>query len=102
MLVNGKTQDQIASELASDLLPDGEEQRSQDFAQWLFEQVTSLKSGGEPTPVSAAQPSPDNHTRPMLVSPVQAAVTNGLARTSSDDIPAAYDTDMGEAAPGNA
>lgn len=43
MLVNGKTQEQIASELASDLLslsPDDPAPR--DFSRWLFEQVDAL------------------------------------------------------------
>jgi nuclear polyadenylated RNA-binding protein NAB2 len=43
MLVNGKTEDQIASELASDILPDGE--GTQEFARWLFEQVQVLQNG---------------------------------------------------------
>ena len=43
MLVNGKTQDQIAAELSNDLLnlePENTEPR--DFSQWLFEQVELL------------------------------------------------------------
>jgi len=53
MLVNGKSQDQIASELAADLLglpPD--EATTHDFARWLFEQVESLNmqiNGAAPT-----------------------------------------------------
>ncbi|KAL8707527.1 MAG: hypothetical protein Q9220_007469 [cf. Caloplaca sp. 1 TL-2023] len=40
MLVNGKTQDQIAAELSNDLLSLGpEDTGATDFAQWLFEQV---------------------------------------------------------------
>lgn len=46
MLVNGKTQEQIASELAQDLLPDGE--GTVEFAQWLFDQVTRLRDGQQP------------------------------------------------------
>src|SRR5205814_1507391 len=46
MLANGKTQDQIASELAGDLLQDGE--GIPEFAQWLFEQVAALRNGGQP------------------------------------------------------
>ena len=43
MLVNGKTQDQIAAELSNDLLnlpPD--DTGATDFARWLFEQVEVL------------------------------------------------------------
>lgn len=43
MLVNGKTQDQIASELSQDLLGLGPEDRAAvDFSQWLFEQLERL------------------------------------------------------------
>lgn len=43
MLCNGKTQDQIAEELAGDLLNLGpDDYRAQDFAKWLFEQLAVL------------------------------------------------------------
>ena len=43
MLVNGKTQDQIAAELSNDLLGLGpEDSGATDFTRWLFEQVESL------------------------------------------------------------
>lgn len=43
MLVNGKTQDQIASELSNDLLGLGEgDTQALDFSRWLFEQVETL------------------------------------------------------------
>ncbi|KAL8950447.1 MAG: hypothetical protein Q9222_003515 [Ikaeria aurantiellina] len=45
MLVNGKTQDQIAAELSNDLLSLGpEDTGATDFAQWLFEQVHVLNA----------------------------------------------------------
>ncbi|KAL8762378.1 MAG: hypothetical protein Q9184_001592 [Pyrenodesmia sp. 2 TL-2023] len=45
MLVNGKTQDQIAAELSNDLLSLGpEDTGATDFAQWLFEQVHTLNA----------------------------------------------------------
>lgn len=45
MLVNGKTQDQIAAELSNDLLSLGpEDTGATDFAQWLFEQVYTLNA----------------------------------------------------------
>lgn len=47
MLVNGKTQDQIASELSGDLLNLGpDDPGARDFSQWLFEQLSSLQNGG--------------------------------------------------------
>ena len=43
MLVNGKTQDQIAAELSNDLLSLGpDDTEAVDFARWLFEQVETL------------------------------------------------------------
>ena len=57
MLVNGKTQDQIASELSNDLLNLGpEDSGARDFASWLFEQVellTTAAKGGAPEPAQA-------------------------------------------------
>jgi hypothetical protein len=45
MLVNGKTQDQIATELAGDLLSLGpDDPAARDFAQWLFNQIDILQS----------------------------------------------------------
>ncbi|KAI0852603.1 hypothetical protein F5Y00DRAFT_227114 [Daldinia vernicosa] len=45
MLVNGKTQDQIAAELAGDLLSLGpDDPGARDFAKWLFDQIESLNS----------------------------------------------------------
>ncbi|KAI1739311.1 hypothetical protein F4680DRAFT_459236 [Xylaria scruposa] len=45
MLVNGKTQEQIAAELAGDLLNLGpDDPAARDFTQWLFEQINNLQS----------------------------------------------------------
>ncbi len=45
MLVNGKTQDQIATELSGDLLNLGpDDPGARDFSKWLFEQVDILNS----------------------------------------------------------
>lgn len=54
MLVNGKTQDQITSELSNDLLNLGpDDTEAVDFSKWLFEQVDilnrQLNGGGEPS-----------------------------------------------------
>ncbi len=57
MLVNGKTQDQIASELSGDLLSLGpDDPGARDFAKWLFEQIEAL-SGQLRGANSAAQES---------------------------------------------
>ena len=53
MLVNGKTQEQIAAELSNDLLNLGpDDTGATDFAKWLFEQVNILNGqlNGPPTP----------------------------------------------------
>ncbi|KMU83543.1 hypothetical protein CIHG_01326 [Coccidioides immitis H538.4] len=64
MLVNGKTQEQIASELANDLLGLGpDDMEAVDFSRWLFEQVELLNKRlngelAEPEPEKAAQAIP--------------------------------------------
>lgn len=59
MLVNGKTQDQIAAELSGDLLNLGPDDPStRDFSQWLFEQIETLNAqlnGGGNTDSGANQ-----------------------------------------------
>lgn len=59
MLVNGKTQDQIASELSGDLLGLGSDDPStREFSQWLFEQIDALSgqsNGGSNAGPSANQ-----------------------------------------------
>ncbi|OJD22794.1 hypothetical protein ACJ73_05857 [Blastomyces percursus] len=56
MLVNGKTQDQIAAELANDLLSLGpEDTEAADFAKWLFDQVHELNNKINGVPEGAAQ-----------------------------------------------
>lgn len=55
MLVNGKTQEQIASELSNDLLGLGEgDTQALDFSRWLFEQVETLNQqiNGQAAPIS--------------------------------------------------
>ena len=56
MLVNGKTQDQIASELSNDLLNLGpEDSGAYDFAKWLFEQIDLLAGQTNGAQTGAAQ-----------------------------------------------
>ena len=90
MLVNGKTQDQISSELASELLQDVD--GIPQFAQWLSDQVVLLKNGGE-APASSI-------SEQMADTPAQAQPE--YTDNANEDIPAAYDTDMGDSAPDNA
>ncbi|KAL4867266.1 hypothetical protein BDV12DRAFT_186791 [Aspergillus spectabilis] len=60
MLVNGKTQEQIASELSNDLLGLGEgDTQALDFSRWLFEQVENLNqqiNGQAPAPLTENAP----------------------------------------------
>lgn len=98
MLVNGKTEDQIASELASDILPEGE--GTQEFAHWLFDQVRTLQNGGS-VAAATATAQPEQQSIPSFPDSNEAQ----LAKGGRSDAPAAYDLDMGDgsgAAPDNA
>ncbi|KAF2000610.1 hypothetical protein P154DRAFT_199115 [Amniculicola lignicola CBS 123094] len=56
MLVNEKSESQIASELSNDLLDLGPENpETQQFAQWLFQQIAMLQQQLNPQPAQAAQ-----------------------------------------------
>lgn len=56
MLVNGKTQEQIAAELSGDLLNLGpDDPGAREFAQWLFQQVEFLKNGGQLAPIATSE-----------------------------------------------
>jgi hypothetical protein len=82
MLANGKSQEQIASELSNDLLDLGpNDQGAVDFAKWLFEQVQVL----------AAQ---------FDVSVDTASGSNGVQADAQGDAPVG-DADMGEAVDGS-
>ncbi len=59
MVVNGKTEDEVASELASDLLNLSDEDTSaKDFSKWLFQTVELLNTqlSGPPQPQGPAVP----------------------------------------------
>jgi hypothetical protein len=100
MLANGKTQDQIASELAGDLLQDGE--GIPEFAQWLFEQLAALKNGSQPTSGGFSQLQPESTAQSIPSFPDQESARDPTGDPGSGDVPAAYDADMGDAAPDNA
>lgn len=96
MLANGKTQDQIASELAGELLQDAK--GTTEFAQWLFDQVNML-SGGAAAPAPAATP----QSLEQIAQPTaQDAGISEPAENGNSSIPAAYDMDMVDNAPENA
>ncbi|KIX05980.1 uncharacterized protein Z518_03954 [Rhinocladiella mackenziei CBS 650.93] len=96
MLANGKTQDQIASELAGELLQDAK--GTTEFAQWLFDQVNILSSGA-----TGAVPA---ETLQLSAQGSQAAAPESAssesAQNGNSSIPAAYEMDMADNAPENA
>lgn len=56
MLANGKTESEIAAEIAGDLLALGpEDQTAPAFASWLFEQIAALSTQLGPTPAQSAE-----------------------------------------------
>lgn len=94
MLVNGKTQEQIAAELSNDLLNLGpDDTGATDFAKWLFEQVDILNGqlNGPPGPqISQVQQSQT----------VSSYIEEGGSSRSSNRQPndgGGSDADMGEA-----
>ena len=84
MLVNGKTEDQIATELASDILPSGE--GTQEFARWLFEQIRSLQNG----PPATVQEAAAEQSIPSVPD------STDSRKPSDQSAPAAYDSEMTE------
>ena len=91
MLANGKTQEQVASELAGELLQDA--QGTEEFSKWLFEQVAALANGDSSASIATASAADT------------AIVQDQFSADSMDaapSIPAAYEADMGDNAPDNA
>jgi len=82
MLANDKNEAQVAAELSNDLLDLGPENtETQQFAQWLFEQIERLKqsSGGGDAPVAQS-------------------IEHHVESTGHDNSASAQDTDMEGAA----
>ena len=87
MLVNGKTQDQIAAELSNDLLNLGpEDSGAIDFSRWLFEQVETIHERLNSKPAV-------NGTQLASAVSVPNVGQNGIARAPEPDSP---DTEMGD------
>ncbi|KAI9840734.1 MAG: hypothetical protein M1837_001357 [Sclerophora amabilis] len=99
MLVNGKTQDQIAAELSGDLLNLGpDDPGAVDFSRWLFEQVEILDSQLNGTQSIQAAPSSEagsGHDEGAM----QAAL-GGSKGNSRDGDSITQDTEMGDNAEG--
>lgn len=94
MLVNGKTQEQIAGELSNDLLGLGEgDTQALDFSRWLFEQVETLNrqinGGGAGATTSeqdaSAQAIPSFSGQEGAGAAVHAAALDGASRDENGD-----------------
>ncbi len=96
MLANGKTQDQIASELAGELLQDAK--GTTEFAQWLFDQVNALSGGATGSAPAMTSQSAEQSAQPVAPD----TVPSDSADNANSSIPAAYDMDMVDNAPENA
>ena len=88
MMVNGKTQDQIAAELSNDLLNLGpEDSGAIDFSRWLFEQVEVIHERLNPT-------APVNGGHLASAVSILNVGPDGFAQAGEPDSP---DTEMGDA-----
>jgi hypothetical protein len=90
MLVNGKSQEQIAGELSNDLLGLGEgDTQALDFSRWLFDQVEILKKqvNGESAPAA-------DETAPAQAIPSFTGMETSDSQASGQDD--AQDTEMGD------
>ncbi len=91
MLVNGKTEEQIAAELSNDLLNlPPEDTGATEFARWLFEQVDILNNQLTGVPISQ---------KAQAIASYQGSTSlRGDVQQSNDE--GGADTDMGEAVDG--
>lgn len=102
MLVNGKTQDQIASELANDLLGLGpDDTEAVDFSRWLFEQVEVLNARLNGTEASAgAQMEQQQQNQEQQQQQQQQQAIPSFSETNNGDAVAGdgskQDTEMGD------
>ena len=97
MLVNGKTQEQIAAELSNDLLNLGpDDTGATDFAKWLFEQVHILNSQLNGFPAPQASQEQQGQALPSYTD--DGSLSKGGNRILGDG--GGTDADMGEAMDG--
>ncbi|KAI9788163.1 MAG: hypothetical protein M1816_007209 [Peltula sp. TS41687] len=98
MLVNGKTQDQIATELSGDLLNLGpDDPGAIDFAAWLFRQVDALDkqiNGGALQSVAKPSEAVDGGTTDTMPG------VSDMDSTENNGVPGDQDTEMGDGANG--
>jgi hypothetical protein len=95
MLVNGKTQDQIASELSGDLLQLGpDDPGAIEFSAWLFERVDALNqqlNAAQPSSANSNTTSPAQQSQPNVPTPSVVETTERLASGDTSQ-----DMEMGE------
>lgn len=97
MLVNGKTQEQIAAELSNDLLNLGpDDTGATDFAKWLFEQVHTLNDQLNGLPASQISQVQQGQAIPSYVD--EGSLPRGGSRQPNDG--GGADADIGEAMDG--
>lgn len=99
MLVNGKTQEQLASELSNDLLGLGPEDPGPiDFSRWLFEQVEILdRQLNNKADTQAAVPTGPKNFQPQPAQP--STIQDGqIPRGSASSV---QDTEMGDVGEGS-
>lgn len=96
MLVNGKTQEQIAAELSNDLLNlEPDDSGAIEFAGWLFQQVELLQSQLNGFPTSQEQATQSGQVQPDSTHGRMSRQASKQSNGSADS----PDTEMGEAAP---
>lgn len=97
MLVNGKTQEQIAAELSNDLLNlEPENSGATDFSRWLFEQVELLST--QLSGASVSHPTPAPEAQGLLSNPdLRGSPGRGSKQSGSGGSP---DADVAEAVDG--
>lgn len=95
MLVNGKTEEQIAAELSQDLLNlAADDTGATDFARWLFQQVETLQHQLSGISSAQTQQEPQGHTASLHED--RGTSIKGASRHFGDAT--GPDTQMGEAA----
>lgn len=102
MLVNGKTQEQIASELSNDLLNLGpDDSGATDFSNWLFEQVEVLHSqlnGSSTNQIATPARPSQGQALPLYASNEGPRSRRGSRQSGSAG---SQDAEMGDAIDGN-
>lgn len=87
MLVNKKTQEQIAAELANDLLGLGpDDTEAVDFSRWLFEQVEALNKqlNGAQEPAAETAQQEQQNTAQAIPSLPEASQRDGMMSQGGD------------------